>query len=72
MLGGIVVRVPVEEGLLTGLTVVLNREAAAGETDEAFDAAAAGTLHGILSAPPGGRASPPAVSSRPKRTRRAS
>ncbi|MGV9936765.1 type I glyceraldehyde-3-phosphate dehydrogenase [Streptomyces olivaceoviridis] len=47
-LDGIAVRVPVEDGSLTDLTVVLNREATADEINAAFAAAAEGSLNGIL------------------------
>ncbi|MET8454236.1 type I glyceraldehyde-3-phosphate dehydrogenase [Streptomyces sp. NPDC005209] len=47
-LDGIAVRVPVEDGSLTDLAVVLGRETSADEINEAFAAAAAGPLHGIL------------------------
>jgi glyceraldehyde 3-phosphate dehydrogenase len=47
-LDGVAVRVPVEDGSLTDLAVVLSREAAAREVNEAFAAAAAGPLAGIL------------------------
>jgi glyceraldehyde 3-phosphate dehydrogenase len=47
-LDGIAVRVPVEDGSLTDLAVVLTREAAPDEINAAFDAAAEGTLNGIL------------------------
>ncbi|MGW3208892.1 type I glyceraldehyde-3-phosphate dehydrogenase [Streptomyces sp. NPDC001135] len=47
-LDGIAVRVPVEDGSLTDLTVVLNREATADEINAAFAAAAEGPLNGIL------------------------
>ena len=47
-LDGIAVRVPVEDGSLTDLAVVLRREASADEINETFATAAAGPLHGIL------------------------
>ena len=47
-LDGIAVRVPVEDGSLTDLTVVTGREATAQQVNEAFAAAAAGPLAGIL------------------------
>jgi len=47
-LDGIAVRVPVEDGSLTDLTVVLNRETTAEEVNAAFTAAADGPLNGIL------------------------
>ncbi|MGR3939057.1 type I glyceraldehyde-3-phosphate dehydrogenase [Streptomyces sp. BRA346] len=47
-LDGGAVRVPVEDGSLTDLTVVLNREATADEINAAFAAAAKGPLNGIL------------------------
>ncbi|MGW5497372.1 type I glyceraldehyde-3-phosphate dehydrogenase [Streptomyces olivaceoviridis] len=47
-LDGIAVRVPVEDGSFTDLTVVLNREATADEINAAFAAAAEGSLNGIL------------------------
>ncbi|MGX9890976.1 type I glyceraldehyde-3-phosphate dehydrogenase [Streptomyces sp. NPDC002276] len=48
VLDGIAVRVPVEDGSLTDLTVVLNREATADEVNTAFTVAAEGPLNGIL------------------------
>ncbi|MFI0980859.1 type I glyceraldehyde-3-phosphate dehydrogenase [Streptomyces sp. NPDC021093] len=48
LLDGLAVRVPVEDGSLTDLTVVLNREADAEEINAAFTDAADGSLHGIL------------------------
>ncbi|KUN82782.1 type I glyceraldehyde-3-phosphate dehydrogenase [Streptomyces griseoruber] len=48
VLDGIAVRVPVEDGSLTDLAVVLTREASAEEINAAFEAAADGPLHGIL------------------------
>ena len=47
-LDGVAVRVPVEDGSLTDLAVVLGREVTAGQVNEAFAAAAAGPLAGIL------------------------
>ncbi|MFE0516661.1 type I glyceraldehyde-3-phosphate dehydrogenase [Streptomyces sp. NPDC058964] len=47
-LDGIAVRVPVEDGSLTDLAVVLTRSATEEEINDAFEAAAAGPLHGIL------------------------
>lgn len=47
-LDGIAVRVPVEDGSLTDLAVVLRREATVDEINAAFTAAAEGPLHGIL------------------------
>ena len=47
-LDGIAVRVPVEDGSLTDLAVVLNHEATATEINAAFEEAAAGPLNGIL------------------------
>jgi glyceraldehyde 3-phosphate dehydrogenase len=47
-LDGIAVRVPVEDGSLTDLAVVLNREVTAEEINAVFDEAAAGPLNGIL------------------------
>ncbi|GAQ60414.1 type I glyceraldehyde-3-phosphate dehydrogenase [Streptomyces scabiei] len=47
-LDGIAVRVPVEDGSLTDLAVVLEREATAEEVNAAFRTAADGPLHGIL------------------------
>ncbi|WP_060881113.1 type I glyceraldehyde-3-phosphate dehydrogenase [Streptomyces scabiei] len=47
-LDGIAVRVPVEDGSLTDLAVVLEREATVEEVDAAFRTAADGPLHGIL------------------------
>ncbi|MFG2780977.1 type I glyceraldehyde-3-phosphate dehydrogenase [Streptomyces prunicolor] len=47
-LDGIAVRVPVEDGSLTDLTVVLNRETTAEEVNAAFAEAADGPLNGIL------------------------
>ncbi|MGW3248914.1 type I glyceraldehyde-3-phosphate dehydrogenase [Streptomyces sp. NPDC001070] len=47
-LDGIAVRVPVEDGSLTDLTVVLRRAVTAEEVNAAFEEAAGNTLHGIL------------------------
>jgi glyceraldehyde 3-phosphate dehydrogenase len=47
-LDGVAVRVPVEDGSLTDLTVVLGQEVTAEAVNEAFAAAAAGSLAGIL------------------------
>jgi len=47
-LDGVAVRVPVEDGSLTDLAVVLSREVTAEEVNQAFAAAAAGPLSGIL------------------------
>jgi glyceraldehyde 3-phosphate dehydrogenase len=48
-LDGVALRVPVEDGSLTDLTVVLGREATRDEVNAAFrDAAAAGSLAGLL------------------------
>ena len=48
-LDGVAVRVPVEDGSLTDLAVVLGRDVTAGQVNEAFAAAAAdGPLAGIL------------------------
>jgi len=47
-LDGVAVRVPVEDGSLTDLAVVLSREVTAAEVNQAFAAAAAGPLAGIL------------------------
>jgi len=50
-LDGVAVRVPVDDGSLTDLAVVLSREVTADEVNEAFATAAApgsGPLHGIL------------------------
>ncbi|MFF0745567.1 type I glyceraldehyde-3-phosphate dehydrogenase [Streptomyces sp. NPDC004111] len=48
VLDGVAVRVPVEDGSLTDLAVVLAREVEAREINEAFDAAARGPLDGVL------------------------
>ncbi|WP_416975010.1 type I glyceraldehyde-3-phosphate dehydrogenase [Streptomyces sp. 4F14] len=47
-LDGIAVRVPVEDGSLTDLTVVLNRPVTRDEVNDAFEAAAEGPLRGVL------------------------
>jgi glyceraldehyde 3-phosphate dehydrogenase len=47
-LDGVAVRVPVEDGSLTDLTVVLRQEVTADAVNEAFAAAAAGPLAGIV------------------------
>lgn len=47
-LGGIAVRVPVEDGSLTDLAVVLEREATVEEINAAFAEAAQGSLSGFL------------------------
>ncbi|MGW3654103.1 type I glyceraldehyde-3-phosphate dehydrogenase [Streptomyces sp. NPDC000878] len=47
-LDGIAVRVPVEDGSLTDLAVVLAREATAEEINAVFEAAADGSLNGVL------------------------
>jgi glyceraldehyde 3-phosphate dehydrogenase len=47
-LDGVAVRVPVEDGSLTDLAVVVGREVTAQAVNEAFAAAAAGPLAGIL------------------------
>ncbi|MGW3940351.1 type I glyceraldehyde-3-phosphate dehydrogenase [Streptomyces phaeochromogenes] len=47
-LDGLAVRVPVEDGSLTDLTLVLNREVTADEINDAFRTAADGPLKGIL------------------------
>ncbi|WP_329331809.1 type I glyceraldehyde-3-phosphate dehydrogenase [Streptomyces sp. NBC_00663] len=47
-LDGIAVRVPVEDGSLTDLTVVLGREVTADEVNDAFREAAAAPLKGVL------------------------
>ncbi len=47
-LDGVAVRVPVEDGSLTDLTGVLSREATADEVNDAFAAAAAGPMSGII------------------------
>lgn len=47
-LDGLAVRVPVEDGSLTDLTVVLNRDVTADEVNSAFRKAADGPLKGIV------------------------
>jgi glyceraldehyde 3-phosphate dehydrogenase len=47
-LDGVAVRVPVEDGSLTDLAVVLGREVTAGAVNEAFAAAASGPMAGIV------------------------
>ncbi|HXL92425.1 MAG TPA: type I glyceraldehyde-3-phosphate dehydrogenase [Streptosporangiaceae bacterium] len=47
-LDGVAVRVPVEDGSLTDLAVVLRREATVEEVNDAFAAAASGSLAGVL------------------------
>ncbi len=47
-LDGVAVRVPVEDGSLTDLAVVLSRDVTAEAVNEAFAAAAAGPMTGIL------------------------
>jgi glyceraldehyde 3-phosphate dehydrogenase len=47
-LDGLAVRVPVEDGSLTDLTVLLRRDVTVDEVNEAFAAAAAGPMAGIL------------------------
>jgi glyceraldehyde 3-phosphate dehydrogenase len=47
-LDGVALRVPVEDGSLTDLAVVLSREATAEEVNQAFSAAASGPMEGIL------------------------
>jgi glyceraldehyde 3-phosphate dehydrogenase len=47
-LDGVAVRVPVEDGSLTDLAVVISREATAQAVNEAFAAAASGSLAGVL------------------------
>ncbi|NUS27862.1 MAG: type I glyceraldehyde-3-phosphate dehydrogenase [Streptomyces sp.] len=47
-LDGIAVRVPVEDGSLTDLTVVLGREVTADEVNDAFREASDGPLKGVL------------------------
>jgi glyceraldehyde 3-phosphate dehydrogenase len=47
-LDGVAVRVPVEDGSLTDLAVVLSREVTAEAVNDAFDTAAYGPLAGIL------------------------
>ena len=47
-LDGLAVRVPVEDGSLTDLTVLLEREVTTDEVNAAFEAAADGPMAGIL------------------------
>jgi len=47
-LDGVALRVPVEDGSLTDLAVVLSRDVTAEQVNEAFAAAAAGPMKGIL------------------------
>jgi glyceraldehyde 3-phosphate dehydrogenase len=47
-LDGVALRVPVEDGSLTDLAVVLGRDVTAEQVNEAFTAAAAGPMKGIL------------------------
>jgi glyceraldehyde 3-phosphate dehydrogenase len=47
-LDGVALRVPVEDGSLTDLAVVLGRDVTAGQVNQAFAAAAAGPMAGIL------------------------
>jgi glyceraldehyde 3-phosphate dehydrogenase len=47
-LDGVAVRVPVEDGSLTDLTAILDRDVTADQVNEAFQAAAAGPLAGVL------------------------
>jgi glyceraldehyde 3-phosphate dehydrogenase len=47
-LDGVAVRVPVEDGSLTDLAVVLRRDVTAAEVNDAFAAAAAGPMKGFL------------------------
>jgi glyceraldehyde 3-phosphate dehydrogenase len=47
-LDGVAIRVPVEDGSLTDLAVVLAREVTASEVNGAFERAAAGGLAGVL------------------------
>jgi glyceraldehyde 3-phosphate dehydrogenase len=47
-LDGVALRVPVEDGSLTDLAVVLSRDATADHVNQAFAAAAAGPMNGIL------------------------
>jgi glyceraldehyde-3-phosphate dehydrogenase, type I len=47
-LDGVALRVPVEDGSLTDLAVILSRETTAEQVNEAFAAAAAGPLKGVL------------------------
>ncbi len=47
-LDGVAVRVPVEDGSLTDLTAVLERDVTAGQVNDAFAEAAQGALAGVL------------------------
>ena len=47
-LDGVAVRVPVEDGSLTDLAVILSRPVTADEVNAAFERAAAGELAGVL------------------------
>jgi len=47
-LDGVAVRVPVEDGSLTDLTVVLSREVTAAQVNEAFEQASAGPMAGVV------------------------
>jgi glyceraldehyde 3-phosphate dehydrogenase len=47
-LDGVAIRVPVEDGSLTDLTVVLNREVTAADVNRAFEEAAGSSLSGVL------------------------
>jgi glyceraldehyde 3-phosphate dehydrogenase len=47
-LDGVAVRVPVEDGSLTDLAVVLGRQATAADVNEAFAGAASGPMAGFL------------------------
>ena len=47
-LDGVALRVPVEDGSLTDLAVVLSRDVTAEQVNQAFAAAAAGPMNGIL------------------------
>src|SRR5207253_9867555 len=47
-LDGVAVRVPVEDGSLTDLAVVLSQDVTAAEVNETFAAAAAGPMAGYL------------------------
>ena len=64
-LDGVAVRVPVEDGSLTDLAVVLGRDVTAEEVNHAFAAAAAGPLAGICATAP--TPSSPATSSATRR-----
>ena len=48
LLDGIAIRVPVEDGSLTDLTVILGGEVSSDEVNAAFADAAAGPLKGVL------------------------